>query len=142
MNEKDPAEFDPETADLARRLSELDFSEESRVRESLRTRLADRAGEMRQAAWKRRWAPVFAPAAAFAAIALVFFVGLPRGPVPAPEPPSAGDRVLVRPPMVGDKPVIPEAVLSEDFGYADVALGAGPQPFDTLKGTDLFETVH
>ncbi|MBI4677497.1 MAG: hypothetical protein HY748_07940 [Elusimicrobia bacterium] len=142
MSAKDPGgEFDPETADLARRLSELDFSPESRVRGSLRRRLVERAEEMRRASWRRRWIPVVAPAAALAGLAAALFVGLP-GSGPSPEPPSAGDRVLVRGPRVGDEVLVPEQILSEGWDTWEVALGAGPAALDKMTAGDVMETVR
>ncbi|MFA6319256.1 MAG: hypothetical protein WC943_17725 [Elusimicrobiota bacterium] len=142
MNEKGPKEgFDPETAELARKLGALDFSEDTSIREPLRSRLVERAEEMRVSAWRRRWVPVFAPAAALAALVLSLFVGVPMGPEPMIETPAGLDRVMVRPPVVGGQALIPVSVGVEAEGESAVSLSAGGDRLDRMTAADLMETV-
>ena len=135
-------EFDPETAEMARQLSELDFSADASIRESLRERLVERGEELRRASWRRRWIPVFAPVAGLAAGLLSLFVGLDMGPGPLPEAPQQCNRLLACRPVVGKEALVFESI--GDGSESDVpavALGARSN-LDRLKAADIMETVQ
>ncbi|MBI5622555.1 MAG: hypothetical protein HY924_02120 [Elusimicrobia bacterium] len=134
-------DLDPENAELGRRLAELDFSTETSMREPLRKRLMERADALSAASWRQRWVPVFAPAFAMAALVLALFVGLPPGPERGPELQLGLDRVLVRPPMVGDKALVPEAVGMVGADLPAVTFGAA-SGLDRMTAEDLMETVQ
>ncbi|MBI5881555.1 MAG: hypothetical protein HZB91_00390 [Elusimicrobia bacterium] len=142
MSEKYPAGFDPETAELARMLEALDFSEETSIRESLRERLVERGEELARASLRRRWIPVFAPVAGLAAVILSLFIGVPMGPAPLPEAPQQCNRLLACRPVVGKEVLIFDAI--GDGSESDVpavALGARSD-LDRLKAADIMETVR